>query len=235
MGKRTANIKEEDSKWEPAQTKQENLCVKGEDCEPASVSIKEEPEDKPCMSEFQHGYPDGAESGQCLSPRPSVHVKTESAISDTKVIAKKTRRATAKNRQSSDSQSGENLKQKHGSPKQQNIPSSPPEKRRRPFHDNLSDVEDIINEDLREYDEVSTYIELKVTEDDHFDLLNWWKEHSEMFPSLARIARSILSIPATSATSERDFSTAGCVISERRSQLSPETVDDVLFLHSNPK
>ncbi|KAJ4925969.1 hypothetical protein JOQ06_029214 [Pogonophryne albipinna] len=39
---------------------------------------------------------------------------------------------------------------------------------------------------------------------------------------------------SSSAASERDFSTAGFVVSERRSQLKPGTVDDI-FLHSNLK
>lgn len=42
-------------------------------------------------------------------------------------------------------------------------------------------------------------------------------------------------LPASSAAYERDFPTAGFVIQERRSQLKPGTVDDILFLHSNLK
>lgn len=43
---------------------------------------------------------------------------------------------------------------------------------------------------------------------------------------------SILCIPATSAASERNFSTAGWIYNVRRSQLDPDTLDDLLFLWS---
>ena len=51
------------------------------------------------------------------------------------------------------------------------------------------------------------------------------------FPILIRLPD--LSLPsllsASSAASERDFSGAGSDVQERRSQLKPSTVDDVLF------
>ncbi|KAF3840348.1 hypothetical protein F7725_019065 [Dissostichus mawsoni] len=79
---------------------------------------------------------------------------------------------------------------------------------------------------------VLAYIDFKSPREENFDVLSWWKEHATRFPNVAQIACSILSIPASSAASERDFSTAGFVVSERRSQLKPGTVDDILFLHT---
>ena len=104
------------------------------------------------------------------------------------------------------------------------------------MRDDLADVEDSSgDEEEQPVDEVSVYIERKSPKDREgtFDVLSWWKEHSKEFPNLSRVARSILCIPASSAPSERDFSTAGFVIQERRTQLDPETVDDILFMHSN--
>jgi hypothetical protein len=66
-----------------------------------------------------------------------------------------------------------------------------------------------------------------------FDILNWWREHQEKFPKLAKLARKIFSVPASSAASERAFSAAGQTITERRTSLKPDTVDSILFLHSN--
>ena len=96
-------------------------------------------------------------------------------------------------------------------------------------------MEDSRAEDEEPVDEVSAYIERKSPKDKDgiFDVLSWWKEHSTEFPNLSLIARNILCIPASSAASERDFSTAGFVIQERRTQLNLDTVDDILFLHSN--
>ena len=41
------------------------------------------------------------------------------------------------------------------------------------------------------------------------DVLTWWKLHKDKLPILAELARAYLCIPATSAPSERLFSTAG--------------------------
>lgn len=120
------------------------------------------------------------------------------------------------------------LKDKRGSPEEQ-CHHPPPEKRVRVSADTLSDVEDSSDEAPQYQDEVAAYIDHKTPKDDHFDILSWWQDHAHLFPNIAQIARSILAIPASSAASERDFSCAGYVIQERRSQLKPSTVDDVLF------
>ena len=43
----------------------------------------------------------------------------------------------------------------------------------------------------------------------------------------------MLSMPSTSASSERVFSTAGRVVTSLRASLSPENVDALIFLHRN--
>ncbi|KAJ4937907.1 hypothetical protein JOQ06_002536 [Pogonophryne albipinna] len=128
------------------------------------------------------------------------------------------------------------IKERRASPTQRvaTVSSAPPEKRARQS-EGLSDVEDSSSSDECTQDEVSAYIDFKSPREENFDVLSWWKEHATRFPNVAHIARLILSIPASSAASERDFSTAGFVVSERRSQLKPGTVDDILFLHSNLK
>ena len=65
------------------------------------------------------------------------------------------------------------------------------------------------------------------------NLLNWWKVNESRFPTLAKMARCYLCVPATSVPSERVFSTAGLVINDRRSSLSPENVDMLIFLSKN--
>lgn len=63
------------------------------------------------------------------------------------------------------------------------------------------------------------------------DPLLWWKLNEIKYPNIARVARKILAIPATSASSERVFSTAGQVLSILRSRLSPGTVEDLVFMN----
>lgn len=64
------------------------------------------------------------------------------------------------------------------------------------------------------------------------DLLGWWKINILMHPKLAKLARSVLCVPASSS-SERVFNAAGRMIEQRRTTLKPATVDAILFLHDN--
>ena len=54
-----------------------------------------------------------------------------------------------------------------------------------------------------------------------------------MYPLLAKLARGIFCIPATSATSERVFSASGHIISDRRTRLASITVEKLVFVHQN--
>ncbi|GAA6088583.1 zinc finger BED domain-containing protein 1-like [Tachysurus ichikawai] len=65
------------------------------------------------------------------------------------------------------------------------------------------------------------------------DPLGWWKENEDRFPNLSKMARSFLCIPATSTPSERIFSAAGNICSQKRARLSREHVDMLTFLHFN--
>ena len=56
------------------------------------------------------------------------------------------------------------------------------------------------------------------------DILAWWVTNERVFPNLSKMALDILSIPSTSAPSERLFSDAGQVVTERRNRLGPGTL-----------
>jgi hypothetical protein len=58
----------------------------------------------------------------------------------------------------------------------------------------------------------------------------FWKEHEHEFPILARMARDILSIPASGAGVERLFNCARDICHYRRGQLKPSTIRE-LMLH----
>lgn len=62
------------------------------------------------------------------------------------------------------------------------------------------------------------------------DPLAWWKSNECKYPHLAIKARRHLAVPGTSVPSERVFSTAGDIVTAKRSTLSPENVDMLIFL-----
>jgi len=64
-------------------------------------------------------------------------------------------------------------------------------------------------------------------------LLHWWKEQKNTFPRLSALAHGMLAVPATSAPSERVFSIAGLVLQAKRSNLAPNKVNKVVFVHNN--
>ena len=65
------------------------------------------------------------------------------------------------------------------------------------------------------------------------DPLAWWKKNMSHFPTLARIAREYLAIPAMSTPSKRMFSASGYLSSQRRSRLSGENLNQLVFLNKN--
>ena len=82
--------------------------------------------------------------------------------------------------------------------------------------------------------EMQRYMDMKFL-DIKADPLQWWEEHSPLFPHLSTIARKYIIIPATSVPSERLFSKAGELVSKKRSCLKSSTIDMVLFLNKLPK
>ena len=61
----------------------------------------------------------------------------------------------------------------------------------------------------------------------------WGGEGGRLYPNLARAARVLLSVPASSAVLERDLSTAGRLITETRSRLDAAYAEMVLFLNGS--
>ena len=67
------------------------------------------------------------------------------------------------------------------------------------------------------------------------NVLQWCKFNKERFPALSKLARFIFSIPASSVPSEGAFSVCGRILEEKRMRLGPQSVGNILFLHSNIK
>ncbi|KAM4014848.1 E3 SUMO-protein ligase ZBED1-like isoform 1-T2 [Anomaloglossus baeobatrachus] len=65
------------------------------------------------------------------------------------------------------------------------------------------------------------------------DPLQWWKMHHTQYPLLARAARKLLAIPATSVPTNWLFTDAGLAVYRKRSALTAEHVDMLVFLNGN--
>ena len=87
----------------------------------------------------------------------------------------------------------------------------------------------------RKQDELTRYLKFDHREINTTDILDFWKSLADTLPGLAKVACQILTVPATSAGVERSFSAAGQIVSERRSNISPDVVNDTLFLRSMKK
>jgi len=79
--------------------------------------------------------------------------------------------------------------------------------------------------------EIDTYSTTNFDFEDGNDApLAFWKSHRTRFPKLAVIARNVYSISASQNKSERAFSAAGHVMTDLRTTLGPEHLDELLLL-----
>ncbi|CAI6377428.1 unnamed protein product [Macrosiphum euphorbiae] len=95
--------------------------------------------------------------------------------------------------------------------------------------DSHDEDEDMADEGLQQLKRYRQYAEIVPK---NIDPLVWWKANSYKFPVIAKLARKYLCIVATSVPSERLFSQAGQVVSQKRARLMPSRVNDLLFLNS---
>ncbi|XP_055356256.1 E3 SUMO-protein ligase ZBED1-like, partial [Paramacrobiotus metropolitanus] len=89
----------------------------------------------------------------------------------------------------------------------------------------FADFEDDLAID-QDNDEVGSYLKTSVppksADEDQGWLLKFWKDKEGELPRLAKLAKQVLPVPATSTACERTFSLAGFVIDDRRNSLKPE-------------
>ena len=66
-----------------------------------------------------------------------------------------------------------------------------------------------------------------------YDPLKWWKHHESMFPLLTKTFKILFCIPATSVPSERAFSMANNIVTQKITRLTPTNVEIIGFLKHN--
>ena len=74
-------------------------------------------------------------------------------------------------------------------------------------------------------DELDTYV---ASSD---KILDFWRQKAAIWPRLSSVARTILAIPDTETSSECVFSLAGRTVEDRHTQLSADSVDNLLYVH----
>ena len=82
--------------------------------------------------------------------------------------------------------------------------------------------------------EVDKYLSMKVDPEFMVDnpLIFWTKANQTNLPLLSKLARMIHCIPASTASVEREFSGGELIMSERRSSINPQNLNNLLFLRS---
>lgn len=99
-----------------------------------------------------------------------------------------------------------------------------------------AEVGAIVRNELSAYRAVAGIPLRTLVADGNYDYpspLEWWKNNCALFPNVAKVARMVLCIPATSAPSERVFSHAGLTIAKKRASLSAENAAALVFLHDS--
>jgi hypothetical protein len=78
---------------------------------------------------------------------------------------------------------------------------------------------------------LETYLsKVPIRRNEHFNILAWWQMSSAEYPTLSRMARDILAIPASTIASESVFNIGPRVLSDFRSRMTPETVEALVCL-----
>ncbi len=81
--------------------------------------------------------------------------------------------------------------------------------------------------------ERSDGLPMQDAENNFIDPLQHWKKTAHHFPELATLAQEFLSIPATSAPSERIWSRAARMITAKRSCIDPTVTSNIMFVQEN--
>lgn len=62
------------------------------------------------------------------------------------------------------------------------------------------------------------------------DILSWWKRHATVLPMSSKLARFVLSIPASISKSERVFSSGSNISTPKRSSLAAGKLEKMLII-----
>ena len=102
--------------------------------------------------------------------------------------------------------------------------------------DEIFDVsidENDLQTQLLDKSELDLYLEDETRIHNNMNPLSYWNSNKSLYPNLAQIAKRILSIPATNTSVERLFSHSGNTVTNRRTRLDADKVNNLLFIKRN--
>ena len=91
---------------------------------------------------------------------------------------------------------------------------------------NIDDLLSPLDREMKRYESFSIA-------DKHINILKWWRDHESILPLLSKVAKKVLTIPASSSKSERIFSTGGNFVTKKRSRLAAKKVEDIILIKEN--
>lgn len=97
--------------------------------------------------------------------------------------------------------------------------------KKKSFMDKFMSLDGLDCENTEE-SELTLYLKHRITS--KVDIFKWWTDHALVYPRLFQLFLKFSCIPGSSASSERVFSHSGGIISEKRSLLLPENVDNLI-------
>jgi len=77
--------------------------------------------------------------------------------------------------------------------------------------------------------EYDRYVKAPVSIMPNEDTLDWWRRQAPFYPNLSLMVRDTLSVPATGAGVEREFSKSGKVATWARSRLNTGTISEIMM------
>ncbi|XP_078156069.1 zinc finger BED domain-containing protein RICESLEEPER 2-like [Carex rostrata] len=78
--------------------------------------------------------------------------------------------------------------------------------------------------------ELDNYLEEAVVEcdEENFDILQWWKRNSDLYPTLAKMERDFLAVQVSTVASESAFSAAGRLTDHSRNSMNAKTIQALI-------
>ena len=110
------------------------------------------------------------------------------------------------------------------------------------FFSNFVSKKEVVSDEVASsttiYDDVNLYLRMpqipvQDSSGNDQDILAWWRDHGNQIPNLAKMARQFLAAPASSASAERLFSSAGKMHDDLKKSTKEDTLESALIVGMN--